>query len=61
VANDGFSCSADCGTRDAGLVILLVSSLGSQIEAPIAASKINREARKTALSQVRLTVATVSF
>jgi Na+/phosphate symporter len=43
------------------LVILLVSSLGSQIEAPIAASKINREARKTALSQVRLTVATVSF
>jgi hypothetical protein len=60
-SNDGFSCSSDCGTRDAGLVLLLVSSLGSQIEAPIAAGKINREARKTALSQVRLTVATVSF
>jgi hypothetical protein len=61
VSNDGFNCSVDCGTRDAGLVLLVASSVGSQIEAPIAASKINRETRKTALSQVRLTVATVSF
>ena len=60
-SNDGFNCSGDCGTRDAGLVLMLVSSLGSQIEAPIAAGKINREARKTSLSQVKLTVATISF
>lgn len=46
-SNDGFNCSNDCGTRDAGLVVLAISSIGSQIEAPIAASKINREARRT--------------
>jgi hypothetical protein len=60
-SNDGFSCSGDCGTRDVGLALLVVSSVASQIEAPIAASKINREARKTASSQVTLTIATLSF
>jgi hypothetical protein len=60
-SNDGFSCTGDCGTRDAGLALLLVSSIGSQIEAPIAASKINREARKTAPSKVTLTIARLSF
>jgi hypothetical protein len=45
-ANDGFSCTGDCGTRDVGLAILVAASIGSQIEAPIAASKINREARR---------------
>jgi hypothetical protein len=59
VSNDGFSCSQDCGTRDLGLVILAVASIGSQVEAPIAASKINREARKA--SQVGLTVARINF
>ncbi len=61
VANDGFSCDTDCGTRDAGLVVLAVSSIASQIEAPIAASKINREARKTSPSQVGLTIASIAF
>jgi hypothetical protein len=60
-SDDGFSCSGDCGTRDAGLVILAAASIGSQIEAPIAASKINREGRQRASLQVRLTVASFSF
>ena len=47
VANDGFNCTNDCGTRDLGLVVLAISSIGSQIEAPFAASSINREARET--------------
>jgi hypothetical protein len=47
-ANDGFDCTSDCGARDLGLGILVISSIGSQIEAPIAASKINREAREAA-------------
>lgn len=61
VANDGFSCNTDCGTRDVGLVVLAVSSVASQIEAPIAASKINREARKTSPSQVGLIIASIDF
>ena len=60
-SNDGFACSGDCGTRDVGLALLVVSSVGSQIEAPIAASKINREARKASPPQVSVTIATVSF
>jgi hypothetical protein len=60
-SGDGFSCSGDCGTRDVGLVILAAASIGSQIEAPIAASKINREARKASPSQVGLTLARISF
>jgi hypothetical protein len=60
-AKDGFSCSGSCDTRDVGLVILAAASIGSQIEAPIAASKINREARRIASSRVRLTVVSLSF
>ena len=60
-ASDGFSCTEDCGTRDVGLVIMVAASVGSQIEAPIAASKINREARKARGTQVSLTMARVRF
>jgi hypothetical protein len=61
VSSDGFSCSDSCGTRDAGLVVLAVSSIGSQIEAPIAASKINRQSRKTSSPQVGLIIARIGF
>jgi hypothetical protein len=45
-SNDGFDCTGDCGTRDVGLGILILSSVGSQIEAAIAASKINAMPRR---------------
>jgi hypothetical protein len=61
VSNDGFDCTEDCGARDLGLGILIVSSIGSQIEAPFAASKINREAKKASASQVNLTLAGIRF
>jgi hypothetical protein len=60
-ADEGFSCSANCGSRDAGLVILAAASVGSQIEAPIAASRINREAKKGAPSSVTLSLLSLSF
>ena len=60
-SNDGFVCSGDCGTRDAGLALLVVSSLGSQIDAPITAAKINRQAREAAVSRITLSIATVAF
>jgi uncharacterized protein DUF5683 len=61
VSNDGFNCTNDCGTRDAGLVVLAISSIGSQIEAPIAASSINREAKKRPATQVSLSLMRVHF
>lgn len=54
IANDGFDCSGDCSGRDAGLVVLLAASLGSQIDAPISASRINRKARESGALQVGL-------
>jgi hypothetical protein len=59
VSNDGFSCSGDCTSRDVGLVILAAASIGSQIEAPLAASSINRRARQQ--SQIGLTLAKIWF
>jgi hypothetical protein len=44
----GLTFSTNCGSRDAGLEVLVVSSIGSQIEAPIAASAINRKGRDPA-------------
>jgi hypothetical protein len=63
VANDGFDCSSDCGPRDLGLGILAAASIGSQIEAPIAASAINRKARMgaSAGSGATVTLATLHF
>ena len=61
VSQSGFSCTADCGTRDAGLVILAAAAIGSQVEAPISASRINREARRVAASGVKVRVASISF
>ena len=60
-SNEGFSCTGDCGTRDLGLGMLVVASIGSQIEAPIAASKINREARTKVTPQVSLNFASIRF
>ena len=62
-SNDGFSCSSDCGTRDVGLGILIVASLGSQIDAPISASAINRKARTgvSARPAATLTLASMKF
>jgi hypothetical protein len=60
-SNDGFSCSDECGTRDVGLVILAAASIGSQIDAPITASRINRDARQRASPQVSLAIASIGF
>ena len=61
LSTDGFSCSGSCGTRDAGLVVLAISSIGSQIEAPIAASNINRQSRKTSPPQVGVIIGRIGF
>jgi hypothetical protein len=61
VSNNGLSCTADCGTRDVGLGFLVAASVGSQIEAPIAASRINRVAHTRAIRQVSVTIASVHF
>jgi hypothetical protein len=60
-ANDGFSCTGDCGTRDVGLGIMVAASIGSQIEAPITASKINREAKKQPATPVSLSLVRLRF
>jgi hypothetical protein len=58
-SNGGIPC--DGGACDAGLALAVVSSLGSQIEAPITAAKINRQAREAATAQVTLTLGAIRF
>jgi hypothetical protein len=58
-SNGGIPC--DGGACDAGLALAVVSSLGSQIEAPITAAKINRQARETAAARVTLTLGAIRF
>jgi hypothetical protein len=59
VSNDGIPC--DGGACDAGLALALVSSLGSQIDGPVTAAKINRQAREAATAQVTLTLGAIRF
>jgi hypothetical protein len=60
VASDG-GIPCDGGACDAGLALALISSLGSQIEAPITAGKINRQARETAGAHFTLTLGALRF
>ncbi len=60
-SNDGWACGGDCGARDTGFAILLVSGLGAQIDAPISAARINRKAREAVAPEVTLTVGSIRF
>ncbi len=60
-SNGGFQCSGDCTTNDVGLGIWVASSLGSQIDAPISASRINKKAKERQASGQQVTLLRLRF
>jgi hypothetical protein len=61
VSNDGFQCTGDCTTNNVGLGIWVASSLGSQIDAPISATRINKKAKERQASGQQVTLLRLRF
>lgn len=61
--DEGLLCGADCGSMNAGAVLGMAAWVGSQIDAPISAARINKRTRAEAgaLPQASFTIATLHF
>ena len=61
LSDDGLQCTGDCTTNNVGLGIWVAASLGSQIDAPISASRINKKAKERQASGQQVTLLRLRF